>query len=85
SVSFIQKVKPIIADSPNEDRVMYKIRSCSVADSIAGEYPKTCRTLARACIEGQLKYANPNLRATCDKFLCEGGDSCEIYVERTKR
>lgn len=84
SVSFIQKVKPLIADSPDEDRVLYKIHSCSVADSIAREYPKTCRLLARACVEGQLRYANPRLKATMDKFLCEGGDACEIYVERTK-
>jgi hypothetical protein len=84
SVSFIQKVKPLITDSPNEDRVLYKIRSCSVADSIAREYPKACRIIARACLEGQTRYANPNLKATCDKFLCEGGDACEVYVERTK-
>jgi hypothetical protein len=82
SVSFIQKVPPIIKDSPSEDRVMYQIRSCSVADSIAREYPGTCRTLAAACIEGQLRYSNPGLRVTCDKFLCEGADSCEIYIER---
>jgi hypothetical protein len=84
SVSFIQKVPPLITDAPNENRVLYKIRSCSVADSIAREYPGTCRLLARACVEGQLRYANPNLKATMDKFLCEGSDACEIYVERTK-
>lgn len=83
SVSFIQKVPPVIKDSPNEDRVVYKIRSCSVADSIAREYPGTCRTLATACVEGQLRYANPNLSVKCDKFLCEGADSCEIYIEKT--
>jgi len=84
SVSFIQKVPPVIADAPDENRVMYKVRSCSVADSINREYPGTCRLLARACVEGQIRWANPNLKMSCDKFLCEGADACEIYIERVQ-
>lgn len=83
--AFIQKVKPLITDAPDENRVLYKIRSCSVADAVARECPKTCRLLANACLEGQVRVANPNLKITADKFLSEGGDACEIYVERVRR
>lgn len=81
-VSFIQKEKPLITDAPDENRVLYKIHSCSVADSINKECPKTCRIVANACLEGQATIANPNFRITADKFLSEGADACEIYVER---
>jgi len=80
--SFIQKVPPVIADAPDENRVMYKIRSCSVADAVARECPKACRLIANACLEGQARLANLSLKITADKFLPEGDDSCEIYVER---
>jgi hypothetical protein len=80
--AFVQKVKPLITDAPDENRVLYKIRSCSVADSIARECTKACRFIAGACLEGQARVANPNLKVTANKFLSEGGDACEIYVER---
>jgi len=83
--AFIQKVKPLITDAPDENRVLYKIRSCSVADSIARECRKTCRLVANACLEGQARLANPNLKITAEKFLSEGADACDIYVERLNR
>lgn len=81
-VSFIQKEKPIITDAPDENRVLYKIKSCSVADAIHKEYPGTCRLICSACLEGQRRVANPNLKISVDNFLCEGADACEIYVEK---
>ncbi len=81
-VSFIQKESPQIADAPDENRVMYKITSCSVADSVNREYPGLCRLLIESALEGQRRAAKADVRVTCDKYLCEGADACEFYVER---
>ena len=83
-VSFIQKEKPIIADAPDENRVMYKVRSCSVADTVNREYPGLCRLIMESALEGQRRAAKANVKVTWEKFLCEGADACEFYVEKIK-
>jgi len=84
SVSWTFCEKPQITEEPDENRIHYLITSCNVAETIRQQYPNTCRIIANASYEAQVKASNPNLKVIHDKFLCEGSDACDIYVEKTK-
>ncbi|MDO8490595.1 MAG: hypothetical protein Q7T04_01095 [Dehalococcoidia bacterium] len=77
--------EPQITEAPDENRLLYKARSCNVADIIARECPDTCRIISRAVEEGVARVVNPDISVSGDRFLSGGEDACYIYVDYGNR
>lgn len=73
--------EPEITEAPDETRLLYKARSCNVADVIARECQDTCRVISRAVEEGVARVVNPDIRVSGNQFLSDGEDACYIYVD----
>lgn len=84
-LSFTITDEPEITEAPDENRLLYKARSCNVADIIARECPDTCRIVSRAVEEGVARVVNPDIRVSGDRFLSGGDDACYIYVDYAKK
>ena len=82
-VLFTMKEHPVI-EKLGDNKYLYKVRHCNVADVISRETWKACPIVARAIEEGAAKAANPNIKLTGDKFLVTGADGCYSYYEMTE-
>ena len=80
---FTMEQRPLI-EKVGENRYLYKVRHCNVADVIGRECWKACPIVARAIEEGAAKAANPRIKLTGDKFLVTGNDGCYSYYEMTE-
>jgi len=82
-VLFTMKERPLI-QKVGENKYLYKVRDCNVADVISRESWKACPIVSRAIEEGAAKAANPNIKLTGDQFLVTGADGCYSYYEMTE-
>jgi len=82
-VLFTMKERPLI-QKVGENKYLYKVRDCNVADVISRESWKACPIVSRAIEEGAAKAANPNIKLTGDQFLVAGADGCYSYYEMTE-
>lgn len=82
-VLFTMKERPLI-QKLGENKYLYKVRDCNVADVISRESWKACPIVSRAIEEGAAKAANPNIKLTGDQFLVTGADGCYSYYEMTE-
>ncbi len=82
-VLFTMKERPLI-EKVGENKYLYKVRDCNVADVISRESWKACPIVSRAIEEGAAKAANPNIKLTGDQFLVTGADGCYSYYEMTE-
>ena len=82
-VLFTMEERPLI-EKVGENKYLYKVRHCNVADVISRESWKACPIVSRAIEEGAAKAANPNIKLTGDKFLVTGADGCYSYYEMTE-
>jgi hypothetical protein len=82
-VLFTMQERPLI-EKVGENKYLYKVRHCNVADVIGRESWKACPIVSRAIEEGAAKAANPNIKLTGDKFLVTGADGCYSYYEMTE-
>ncbi|OGO02255.1 MAG: hypothetical protein A2Y91_01370 [Chloroflexi bacterium RBG_13_54_8] len=80
---FSMQEHPLI-EKLSEDKWLYKVRHCNVADVITRESWKTCPVVSRGIEEGVAKAANPNIKLTGDKYLVTGEDGCYSYYEMTE-
>lgn len=80
---FTMKEPPLIEEL-GENKWLYKVRHCNVADVISRESWKTCPIVSRGIEEGVAKTANPSIKLSGDKFLVTGDDGCYSYYEMTK-
>lgn len=77
---FTMEQRPVI-EKLGENKYLYKVRQCNVADVIGRESWKACPIVSRAIEEGAAKAANPRIRLTGDKYLVTGADGCYSYYE----
>jgi hypothetical protein len=77
---FTMEERPLI-EKVGENKYLYKVRHCNVADVINRESWKACPIVSRAIEEGAAKAANPNIKLTGNKFLTTGADGCYSYYE----
>jgi hypothetical protein len=82
-VLFTMEERPLI-EKLAENRYLYKVRQCNVADVISRETWKACPVVSRAIEEGAAKAANPRIKLTGDKYLVTGADGCYSYYEMTE-
>jgi len=82
SILFTMKEPPVITKI-NDQKYLYKVRHCNVADVISRETWKACPIVSRAIEEGAAKAANPRIRLTGDQYLVTGADGCYSYYEIT--
>jgi hypothetical protein len=80
---FTMEQRPVI-EKLGQNRYLYKVRQCNVADVIGRECWQTCPVVARAIEEGAAKAANPRIKLTGDKYLVTGADGCYSYYEFTE-
>jgi hypothetical protein len=79
-VLFTMEKKPVI-EKIGENKYLYHVRECNVADVIGRECAKACPVVSRAIEEGAAKAANPRIKLTGDKYLVSGADGCYSYYE----
>jgi len=82
-VLFTMKERPLI-QKVGENKYLYKVRDCNVADVITRETWKACPIVSRGIEEGAAKAANPRIKLTGDQFLVGGADGCYSYYELTE-
>ncbi len=76
--------EPPLIEQLSEDKWLYKVRHCNVADVLMRESWKACPIVSKSIEVGVAKAANPNIKLTGDKFLVTGEDGCYTYYEMTK-
>jgi len=82
-VLFTMEVPPLI-EKLSENKYLYKVRHCNVADVISRESWKACPIVSRSIEEGAAKAANPRIKLTGDQYLVTGADGCYSYYELTE-
>ncbi len=80
-ICFTVTDEPVITESPDENRLLYRVPRCNVADILAREGPDTCRIISRAVEEGVARVVNPDIRVSGREFLSTGQEACYIYTD----